>query len=45
MLSAFRMSPVASGHGLCDIDGVLFGVTKSLVKKMGSPCATKIYQN
>ena len=29
MISAFRMGPVASGRGLCDVDRVLFGVTKS----------------
>ena len=33
MLSAFRMGPAAKGRGLCDIDRVLFGLTKSRVKK------------
>ena len=32
MFSAFRIGPAASGHGLCDIDRVLFRVTKSRVK-------------
>ena len=29
MFSAFCMGPAASGRGVCDIDGVLFGGTKS----------------
>jgi len=33
MISAFRMGSAASGRGLCDIDRVLFKVTKSRVKK------------
>ena len=32
MRTAFRMGPAASGRGLCDIDRVLFRVTKSRVK-------------
>ena len=42
MHSAFRIGPAASG--LCDIVRVLFRVTKSRVKKMGSPCLAKIYR-
>ena len=33
MFSAFRMDPAASERGLCDIDRVLFRVTKSRAKK------------
>ena len=44
MLSAFRMVPVASGRGLCDIDRILFRVTKSRVRKRGSPDTAKIYR-
>ena len=33
MILAFRMGPAASGRGLCDIDGVLFRVAQSRVKK------------
>ena len=43
-MTAFRMGPGASGRGLCDIDRVLFTVTESRVKKMGSPGTAKIYQ-
>ena len=43
MFSAFRMGPVASGRRLCDIDSVLFKVTKSQVIKIGSPGLAKIY--
>ena len=32
MFSAFRVGPAASGRGLCDIDRVLFRVSKSRVK-------------
>ena len=35
MISAFRMGPATSGRRLCDIDSVLFRVTKSLVRKIG----------
>ena len=35
MISVFRMGPATSGRRLCDIDSVLFGVTKSLVRKIG----------
>ena len=42
MFSAFRMGTAASGRGLCDIDGVLISVSKSLVKKLVSPCTKKI---
>ena len=42
MLLAIRLDPAASGRGLCDIDRVLFKVTQSLVKKLGSP--EKIYR-
>jgi len=37
MFSAFRIGPAASGHGLCDIDRVLFRVTESRAKKLRSP--------
>ena len=37
MVSAFRMGPAASRSGLCDMDSVLFRVTQSRVKKLGSP--------
>ena len=33
MFSVFRMGPGASGRGLCDIDIVLFRITKSCVLK------------
>ena len=33
MISTFRMGPTESERGLCDIDRVLFRVTKSRVKK------------
>ena len=33
MFSVFRMGPATSGRGLCDIDRVLFRVTKSRVEK------------
>ena len=42
MVSAFRMSPTAKGRGLCEIDSLLFRVTQSRVKKLGSPGTTKI---
>ena len=32
------------GHGQCDFDRLLFIVTKSRVKKLGSPCKTKLYR-
>ena len=41
MFSAFRMSPAASS-GQCDNDRALFRVTLSRVRKLGSPCTTKI---
>ena len=44
MFSAFRLGPMLSGRGLCDIDRILFRVTKSRVKKLGSPGTAKIYQ-
>ena len=34
MFWAFRTGPPASGRGLCDIDSVLFRVTKPRVKKL-----------
>ena len=37
------MGPAASGRRLCDIVRILFTVTKSAVKNLGSPCMTKIY--
>ena len=37
MISAFRMGLVASGRGLCDIDGVSLRVAESSVKKIRSP--------
>ena len=42
MVSAFRMGPKANGRGLSDIDSLLFRVTQSRVKKLGSPGTTKI---
>ena len=42
MFSAFRKGPAASERGLCDIERVLFRVTKSRVRKLGSSCTTKI---
>ena len=44
MVLTLGMDPAASGRGLCDIDGVLFKVTKLRVRKFASPCKTKIYQ-
>ena len=44
MRLAFRVDPAASGRGLFDIDRVLFKVTKSRVKKLGSPAMAKIYR-
>ena len=44
MFSAFRMGPAANGNGLCDIDRILFRVTKPRIRKLRSPDATKIYQ-
>ena len=44
MFSAFLLGPAASRRGLCDIDRVLFRVSKSRVRKLGSPSTTKIYQ-
>ena len=44
MTLAFRMGPAASGRGLCDIDRVLFRVTKSRVKKLGIPGTAKMYR-
>ena len=41
-VSAFRMGPAASERSQCDIDRVLFGVTKSRVRKLGSSYMTKI---
>ena len=38
------MGPAVSGHELCDIDEVLFEVTKSRVKDLGSPDTAKIYR-
>ena len=47
-ISAFRMGLVVSGRGLCDISRVLcrvlFRVTKSRVKKLGSRCMTEVYR-
>ena len=37
MFWAFRMGPAASGLELCDIVVVLLRVTKSRVRKLGSP--------
>ena len=36
MFSAFGMGPAACGRGLSDIDRVLFRVTKSRLRKLGS---------
>ena len=44
IFSLFVIGPVASGRGLCDIDSVIFRVTKSRVRKLGSPSTTKIYR-
>ena len=44
MFPAFRMGPAASGRGLCDIDRILFRVTKLRVRKLGSPGKAKIYR-
>ena len=44
MFSEFRMGPTAIGRELCDIDDVLFEVTKSRVKDLGSPDTAKIYR-
>ena len=44
IFSAFHMGPVVSERGLWDIDRVIFRVSKSRVKKLGSPDTTKIYQ-
>ena len=41
MFSAFRMSPAASS-GQCDNDRALFRVTLSRVRKLGSPCMTRM---
>ena len=41
MFSAFRLGPAVSGRGLCDINKVLFRVTKSCYRKLGNPCAAK----
>ena len=43
MVPAFRVRPAASGRGLLDIDRVLFRVTQSRVKNLGSPDKTEIY--
>ena len=43
MFPAFRMGPEASGRGLCDIDRILFRVTKSRVRKLGSPGTSEMY--
>ena len=40
MFSAFRMGAAASGRKPCDIDRVLLGVTRSHVKKIGTPGTT-----
>ena len=44
MFSAFHIVPAGSEPDLCDIDGVLFRVSKSSVEKLGSPGSTKIYR-
>ena len=44
-ISAFRMGPATSGRRLSDIESVLFGVTKSLIRRFGSPSTMKIYQS
>ena len=38
------MGPAVSGRELCDIDRVLFSVSKSQLKKMGGLGTTKIYR-
>ena len=35
MISASRKGPAASGRRLCDNDRILFGVSKSRVRKLG----------
>ena len=42
MFSAFLKGSAASGHRLCNIARVYISVAKSLVKKLGSTCMTKI---
>ena len=44
MFSAFRVGPVASGRGLCDINRVFYKGFKSHVRKLGSPSTAKIYR-
>ena len=44
MILAYRMGPAASGRRLCDIDRVLFRVTNSRVRKLGSLGTAKLYQ-
>lgn len=44
MLAVFRMGQAASRRVLFDNDRVLFKVTKSRVKKLGSPGTAKIYR-
>ena len=44
MVLTLRMDPAASGRGLCDIDRILFRVTKLRVRKLGSPGKAKIYR-
>ena len=39
---AFRLGLAASGRGLCDIDRVLFRVTKLRLRKLESPCTIKL---
>ena len=44
MFSWFRVGPAISGRGLCDIDKVLFIVSKSRVRNLGCPSTAEIYR-
>ena len=45
MITAFCVGPTAGGRGLCNIDRILFRVTKSRIKKTGKSLHDENYSS